>query len=111
MHDGIENAGIGMHSSDALEWKNLAGSDASSVFSCRYEWLDNCACIYAKSTNGCLKIRGLPSMADFTFEIVHRIDDRDIYGRLYENEQYTSNDASKRFCCITGPGKDGVVHD
>ena len=97
--DGIENAGRGVHSATATTWTDLTGNgrDATFINPSGKTWLDNAVYLYGKTSDGMAKIRGLPSMTAFTFEIVYRVDSYEFAGRLWDSEAYQGGDEGKRF--------------
>jgi hypothetical protein len=101
--DGIENAGRGVHSATATTWTDLTGNGRSATFlnaASGLVWQDNAAYLYGKTHDGIAKIRGLPSMTAFTFEIVSRIDSQESYARLFDTEAYGMG--GKRFAGLSG---------
>lgn len=105
--DGIENAGRGVHSATATTWTDLTGNGRDATFlsaASGLVWQDDAAYLYGKTHDGMAKISGLPSMTAFTFEIVHRMDANEGYGRCFESEAYGSG--AKRFSCMNGTGSD-----
>ena len=95
--DGIENAGRGIHSATATQWTDLTGNGRNATFANGKTWLDDAVYLYGRTSDNMAKIRGLPSMTAFTFEIVHRVDSYETAGRLWDTEAYFGGDEGKRF--------------
>ena len=87
-YDGIENVGFGDHDSTATAWHDLTNNNSNAILVNRYAWGESFVYIYGKTYDTMIKIPGLPSMTDFTFEVVHRMDAKDNYARLWESEAY-----------------------
>ena len=104
--DGIENAGRGIHSATATTWTDLTGNGRDGSFINGKTWLDNAVYLAGKSSTDIGKIVGLPSGSSFTFEFVHRVDDRDQYSRAWDTEGYFGGSQPKRFFCLLGDAYD-----
>ena len=102
--DGIENAGRGVHSATASSWTDLTGNGRNAALVNSTAWQSTALYLYGKTGDGMAKILGLPSMTAFTFEIVHRLDAYEDYGRCFESEPYGT--AAKRFSCMNGASSD-----
>lgn len=94
--DGIENAGRGVHDASATSWTDLTGNNRNASFINGKTWLDDAVYLYGKTSDNMAKIRGLPSMTAFTFELVFRVDSYENYARLFDSEAYGT--ARRRFC-------------
>ena len=103
--DGIENCGIGTHNASAKSWVDVSGNNKTATFlnsTQGFVWGEDHLKIYGKTYKNILKIPGLSSMNNFTFEMVFQGHAMDAAGRLFDVEKYTNNLTTRRFTACAG---------